>query len=199
MDIAEVYSPPRVAEMADRTGLVEGWSLDLTTCDEHGEPWDFSKAKMREKAWRPLQEQQPRLLIGSLLCTLFSTWQRLNKPRFMERYKQQLRQARVHLNFCCKLYLEQIRLLLREHPQGASSWSEPEVLKLQAKSEVTTIVTDQCQLGQRDKNGGPIKKPTRWMSNSAHILGALDVRCSGKGGGCSSTNAFHAQCTGQTA
>ena len=40
MDVAEVYSPPRIAEMAHKFGLRAGWSLDLTTCDEHGKPWD---------------------------------------------------------------------------------------------------------------------------------------------------------------
>ena len=33
MDIAEIYSPPRVAQMADRMNLDAGWSMDPTTTD----------------------------------------------------------------------------------------------------------------------------------------------------------------------
>ena len=33
-DVAEIYSPPRMAEAAAALGLKSGWSLDLTTCDQ---------------------------------------------------------------------------------------------------------------------------------------------------------------------
>eukprot|EP00972_Heterocapsa_arctica_P070288 10383421-Heterocapsa_arctica.AAC.1 len=39
----EVYSPPRVTAFAARHNLQLGWSLDLTTVDMKGIPWDFSK------------------------------------------------------------------------------------------------------------------------------------------------------------
>ena len=31
MEVAEVYSPPRVTTMAEQMGLRAGWALDLTT------------------------------------------------------------------------------------------------------------------------------------------------------------------------
>ena len=34
MDVAEVYSPPRVAKTAVRVGMKAGWSLDLTSLEE---------------------------------------------------------------------------------------------------------------------------------------------------------------------
>jgi hypothetical protein len=40
--VAEVFSPPRVVKMPHELGLKGGWSLDITTCDEQGIPWDFS-------------------------------------------------------------------------------------------------------------------------------------------------------------
>ena len=52
MEVAEVYSRPRVVEMARRMGLRAGWSLDLTTCDEDGKSWDFNQLEMRNKAVR---------------------------------------------------------------------------------------------------------------------------------------------------
>ena len=49
---------------------------------------------------------------------------------------------------------------------------------------VQTITMDKCQLGQCDSEGDPVKKPTKWMSNSEHILKALNKRCPGKQGWC---------------
>ena len=48
---------------------------------------------------------------------------------------------------------------------------------------------DQCQYGQCDSGGGPIRKPTKWMSNSPLILQSLSTRCTGRGGWCSGLNA----------
>ena len=41
VDVSGIYSPPRVAALAKRYGLREGFSLDLTIQDESGNPWDF--------------------------------------------------------------------------------------------------------------------------------------------------------------
>ncbi len=43
MDVAEIYSPPRIACKATEMGLRGGWSLDLTTTDVDGNRWDFYK------------------------------------------------------------------------------------------------------------------------------------------------------------
>ena len=46
MEVAEVYSPPRVVAMAKQMGLRQGWSLDLTTNDTDGRRWDFNHVEM---------------------------------------------------------------------------------------------------------------------------------------------------------
>ena len=45
VDIAEVYSPERVAKVAAKFGLRAGSSFDLTNV------WDFNIAEHRIKAW----------------------------------------------------------------------------------------------------------------------------------------------------
>ena len=40
IDVAEVYSPPRVGPVAEEVGLVRGASMDLRTVDSEGRPWD---------------------------------------------------------------------------------------------------------------------------------------------------------------
>ena len=53
---------------------------------------------------------------------------------------------------------------------------------------VSSITMDQCQYGQKDEKGNPIKKPTRWMSNCPSILSSLSKRCTGNGGGAPTAN-----------
>ena len=66
--------------------------MDLTTCDEEGNPWDFTKKHMRDKAERLLGETEPDLLVGSPPCTWWSAWQRLNHsknfPRDWKKFKR---------------------------------------------------------------------------------------------------------------
>ena len=45
VDITEVYSPERVAKVAQRFGLRAGSSFDLTN------GWDFNIGQLRRKAW----------------------------------------------------------------------------------------------------------------------------------------------------
>ena len=82
--VSEVYSAPRVTEAArkfPRIGILPGTALDLTTCDEHGQPWDFGVPAMRRRAEELLDREKPVLLIGSPSCTPFSNIQNLNKNK----------------------------------------------------------------------------------------------------------------------
>ena len=69
-------------------------------------------------------------------------------------------------------------------------------MKLLRQADVSTVIGDQCQYGQRTKGTNePIKKPTRWMSNGAKILETLGQRCRGRKGACS-MGGFHQPCSG---
>ena len=66
---------------------------------------------------------------------------------------------------------------------------------------VQTVRADQCQFGMRGELHGvdyPIKKPTRWMSNMRTITEALEQRCTGTGGLCS-TGEEHVCCNDERA
>ena len=49
-DVSEVFSPPRVTEVAEATGLRPGWALDLTINKEDGTPWDLSLEANQDEA-----------------------------------------------------------------------------------------------------------------------------------------------------
>ena len=71
--VSEIYSPPRITEMARKMGLEAGWALDLTEVDpDDNEPWDFSKKEKRDKAMRKLKQDESFMLIVSPMCGPFS-------------------------------------------------------------------------------------------------------------------------------
>ena len=95
----------------------------------------------------------------------------------------------VHLRFVCELYQEQMdagRYFLHEHPAGATSWGEECIEELLAQQGVEVATCDRCQYGQEDsQSGDPVKKPTKWLTNSEGIFESHEKRCTGRGGACS--------------
>jgi len=77
--VSEIYSPPRITREIKNgrwKRLAPGFALDFTVLDpDDSMPWDFNVKEKREKARRPQREQEPLLLVGSPMCTHFSTWQ----------------------------------------------------------------------------------------------------------------------------
>ena len=78
VDITEVFSPERVTKIASEHGLKAGLSMDLRT------GWDFRRKEDRRKAKKYILEEKPVLVIGSPVCTPFSTLQRWNWGRTKE-------------------------------------------------------------------------------------------------------------------
>ena len=92
------------------------------------------------------------------------------------------------MNFCCELYRLQAeagRYYLHEHQASAASWQLEEVQQLLRSDGAEQVVGDQCQYGQEIAESRPVKKPSRWLSNSPEILNELKTRCLGRAGDCS--------------
>ena len=187
--ICEVYSPPRVAAAAEKLGEVPGWSLDLTTSDGQGRAWDFDDPACRRRAVELLERTRPFLLVGSPMCTWFSTLMSLNFPRMSsDEVRRGLGQARRHLAFTFYLYGLQLRggrHFLHEHPAGASSWKEPCVVDFaKAHPGLYTTVSHMCRFGMEStladrKTMAPVAKPTRWLTSSRCVAERLSLRCQG--------------------
>ena len=79
MDVAEIFSRPRVCERARRRGLVGSWSLDIAAVDPHtSKKWDLQNPGDVKAAWNLFYRSKPELLVCSPPCTVFSTMQNLN-------------------------------------------------------------------------------------------------------------------------
>ncbi len=164
--------------------------MDLTTCDDQGRPWDFDDYRQRARARELLRRDKPMVLIGSPMCTAFCRLQSINFARMHpDRVRVILTRARMHLNFVCSLYEEQVREgrhFIHGHPAGATSWEEPAVRRVMKLPGVHVSRVDACQYGMVGQQAGeqwPVKKPTRWMSSMSSVNKALSRTCSGQGGG----------------
>ena len=208
--VSEVYSPPRITleiKKGKYRNLASGIALDLTVNDpDDGRPWDFSLKSKRDKAREMLQQSKPLLLIGSPMCTAFSTWQHLNwtrskRPADMEKAYVQ---ACVHMEFVAQLYLDQLaegRYFLHEHPKFATSWELECMRRLRLIPGVSVVRADQCQYGAEaprgPHKGSPVLKPIGFMSNSLEVLRELSRRCTGTSMQCSRPGGGkHTPCAG---
>ena len=205
--VSEIYSPPRVTaacKLLPELKIIPGFALDLTTADSDGKLWDFDDVVMRERALKRVREEKPLLLVGSPMCTAFSTWQRINNlVRDPVTVAGELKRAKQHLAFCVELYREQAkggRYFLHEHPAYASSWQTDIMESIASDAGVVRVTADQCQYGAEDEKGSPVKKPTSFLTNASELAMELQARCQGRGGSCSRPEGgVHAQCRGKTA
>ena len=166
--------------------------------------YDFDKLEDRKKCWSEIEKNEPTLVIGSPPCTPFSTWQRINNLRKPpEVVDRELRAGIVHIEFCCRLYRQQMQrgaYFLHEQPDQAGSWDLPCIRELMCKTGVQRATCDQCQYGQEDGAGNPVKKPTGWLGNAPEVMAQLRQRCGGRGGACSrKQGGIHRACSGLVA
>ena len=130
--------------MADEMGMQSGWALDLLN------GWDFDKKKDRAAALKLLRESRLLLLVGSPMCTWFSSIinRQLHKmPR--EKIRREVKKAIRHVKFVCLLYeiqCQEGRYFLHEHPLRASSWKLGCIQRLVKKTGVNTTVADMCAI-----------------------------------------------------
>jgi len=179
VDISEIYSPERIAAEARKFGLIAGLSMDLLT------GWDFEKKEDRSKAEEHQEKEKPLLLVGSPMCTMFSKLQRLSA--WTDEKEEKLMKSIRHIQWCCEMYRRQMqdgRVFLHEHPEGATSWQLPCMKRLMKTEGVFRVVVDQCMFGQtvKDRRGkveGLARKKTVFLTNSWWIALELARRCDG--------------------
>ena len=124
-DISEVFSPPRVVTIAQRSGLRGGWSIDKIVEKEPGVKWDLTVKSHQDEVLKLIKATEPGLIVGSPPCSWYSRMMQLNWPKISNRRKKHmLREAKTLLDFaveCYKLQVEGNRVFIHEHPQTAQS------------------------------------------------------------------------------
>ena len=151
--VGEVFSPPRMATAAARLGVPSHFSMDITTCDDEGRPWDLSNPEVQARATERLDTQKPYMLIASPPCTLFSILQALNfYKQDADEVRARMKEAMSHLSFAVFLCLRQARAgrkFVFEHPNRATSLGTSLVHLLYSIGGGVPTVIDMCSFGLR--------------------------------------------------
>ena len=166
-----------------------GYAIDLETSKGNGERWDLTNKTHQRDLEAILNDEDPYLLTGSPPCEAFSLLQGLNKNKVPEEVrKQRLEEGREKLRIAVRYYKERRargRYFLHEHPAHATSWKEPEVVKLMEQDDVYVVEGPMCRWGMKSKDAsgvGYVRKPTRWMTNSKVLAEILQKECPNKEG-----------------
>ncbi len=161
----------------------------METSRGNGERWDLTNKTHQKDLEAILKDEDPYLLTGSPPCEAFSLLQGLNKNKVPEEVRQQrLKEGREKLKIAVKYYndrREKGRDFLHEHPAHATSWKEPEMIKLMEQEDVYVVEGPMCRWGMKSKDAsgiGYVRKPTRWVTNCEVLANILRKECPNKEG-----------------
>ena len=176
VDVAEVFSPPRITAEAERQGLSVGGSYDIQT------GFDLLDSQDVQRMWQELQSDDPELVVKSPPCTAFCPLQEWNLPKMdFKKAVVLIGEGLHHLETASDVALWQHqrgKVFLLEHPRPSKAWSELPLQRLMELDGVYVCVSDMCMYGMR-VNDELNKKSTQWITNSWHIAMELQRRCNG--------------------
>ena len=161
-------------------------ALELRTNKANGQPWAVNLEADRQEALELVLTTKPQWIIGNPPCTSFSRLNiNLNFPKMpAAEVKKRVDEGVRHLHFDVSLYKVQLdggRRFLHEHPESATSWSDPWMQKLMSLRGVHSVVNDQRMYGLVTHNMQgdivPAKKPTRFLTSSVQMASRLKTRC----------------------
>ena len=167
--IMEVFSPPRVTEMAKQRGFLttEPPNFDLTN------GWNTLHFEDRRQLWKTLEEQSPDLVLLSPDCRLFSVLMNVNLKRIaVEKLTREQMEALTMWHLCIQVASFQLsrgKFFLIEQPAGASSWATHTVAWLLRQKGVLRFLFDQCELGLQVSDQGLSRKATGIVTNHTGI------------------------------
>ena len=174
--VSEVFSPPRVSQLAEQRGQLDGGAFDLVT------GYDLSTQADRRRCWRKLKEADPDIIIVSPPCSAFSILQSLNHRHHGIKAELRLAEGRGHLQFAMEVFRWQTlrkKLAIFEHPATSRAWQEECVQEVMEIPGVRRVRADQCQYGLAVRGEAPNKKPTDFLTNGENTAVALSRRCQG--------------------
>ena len=180
-DVAECFSPPRVAARARERGFRAGWSLDIRHEDGITKRrWDLSNLAEAEEAFRMVQRDKPQLVVLCPPCTKFCNLLNLNRRAVPRKdWIVAVRMVNVAAKIA-ELQLDGHRHFVFEHPLSASSWKLPRLRRLRARAGVTEATVHLCMFGLVSRDSfveAPAKKPTRILTTSTAIRDMVSRTC----------------------
>ncbi|CAL1167843.1 unnamed protein product [Cladocopium goreaui] len=171
--VAELFSPPRFAEVARELGKT-GLSYDIQ------QGWDLTKPAVQKQVSEELDEARPDLLIICPECKHWGGWYRLNQKHLSMEQKLRNRQyAKRQVDFCVQEIKRQVKRggrVLIEHPWSSDMWKYEPMAKV--TKSMFKCRADMCAYGLTDSDGTPILKPAALMVSHSDMQ-SLAFTCPG--------------------
>ena len=183
-DVSEVFSRPRVTTVAKEAGWVAGYSLDQVHQDQvTSRTWDLLSQRDQNALYGLLRSRPSKLVVVSPPCRTFSSLQCMRKHPLPQQEKENgIELLRVAIKTCL-IQMKVGGYFILEHPAGASSWQDEEMVKLMSMKSVQVLTIDQCEYGLRASDSlgdAPAKKTTKLITNMSMASVTLARRCSGQ-------------------
>lgn len=189
--VLELFSPTRFTDpvVCIKLGLRPGLGVDF--CERkpygsnEGEFGNINKPSDVKELKEMVDFEEPYLLTGSPQCDQCSQFLKISAHRRDPiDFKQQRDIGTRNPHTAVDFHEHQLingHYFLHEHPEGADSWEDKRMIKLQNTPGVYTGVGPMChcELKGIDRLGnvGIPRKCTRWVTNSFELAKTLDVRC----------------------
>ena len=171
VDFAELFSPPRIAPVAQKLGL----KIDPDNVFDLTAGWDVKKKQARQKFRKFQTKRRPKMLMCSPICKPFSAWRHINHPKMDPRkLRLDLEEGHLMWNFSLEAIDGQLQhedYFGLEHPGLASSWSLPATQKLLKRADVALITFDMCHFGLTVNGLGDLSQKTTKIATNNPWLG----------------------------
>ena len=148
---------------------------------------DLSKPATITRALKDVRTRRGTHLHGSIPCTPWTSWQRINlhkaRPETRERIlKERAESLKYVATFqrIAKAALSRGGSVSFEWPRHCEGWKESAVQTMLTDLSLIPVDVDGCRVGVTTKSGEPILKPWRIAVSSPHLEHALQgLRCEG--------------------
>ena len=148
---------------------------------------DLSNPATIQRALQTTRGNPGSHLHGSLPCTPWTSWQRLNLHRGSQATKDRIARIRLQSLEWVKTFTRLGKATLAgggsvsfEWPRYCDGWREEGVRSMISELKLIPVSVDGCAVGVVDEDGTPIFKPWRIMVSDVHLAAAIGgFKCSG--------------------
>eukprot|EP00435_Cladocopium_sp_Y103_P064168 s612_g25.t2 len=174
--VAELFSPPRFAKVAEAEGQ-KGLSFDIQ------QGWDLLSPKVQKQVDEMLNDEMPELLVCCPECKHWGGWYRLNQHKLsMVEQLHNKKVAEKQADFVAQQVRKQLHRggrVLIEHPWTSDMWKHPSIAKLLDQGLLRKCKAHMCAYGLVDPDTSqPIKKMTG-LAVSHQDMESLALTCPG--------------------
>ena len=175
LDLIEVFAgKARLTDLAHRYGLSASQPFDI----KYG--IDLKTKAGRDTLKKAVKTLKPLLLLVAWPCAVWNIFNRnMNYSYRLDELESLRDEDRPLVKLGVELCYEQIeggRFYLGENPLRSDLWKESHVCQLRQHADNIEVTGDAGAYGAENRDGWPIQKPHRWITNSKTLAENLSKK-----------------------